>query len=280
MKIKGIKLIFRTSFVTKLYLMKNRKLFLILFLCLISGLGHAQNPRLKYFGLEAGSTFFGGEMTSMDFIRSSTSSYHMMDYSADNLSSFSNKYSLGLKLELMSLNDRFGLLSGLRYSRISSTVEKSDYWFGNSDFFYWLYRQEGVDTEYLRVRGFNQYSDYLGIPIELRYYTGSRPRRIQFYLKVGMEINFLMASTSDVDFYNSAMSRYEDDLTSMLKKPKAVNTAIYGGGGFKFGRDQKPSISVEAFPYVFLSSKHAGIVEPSVGGGFQVSYQLPIKPNH
>ena len=74
------------------------------------------------------------------------------------------------------------------------------------------------------------------------------------------------------------MDPYEKDLIAMLEQPERISAAMYGGGGFKIGRDQKPSISIEAcMPYIVLTSRSSGILQPLVGGGFQLNFQIPIK---
>jgi hypothetical protein len=241
------------------------------------GFSSAQETRLKYIGIDVGTTFIESEISEMDYIRSSTPSYMMM-YSANSITSSSYKNSLGVKFEILSLNDRFGLLGGIRFSHINSSIGKTDYWTNNTDYFYWLYRQDGINTEYLRINEINQNSDYIGVPIEVRYFTAKRPRKFQLYFKLGIEVNCLLKSKTGILFYSSAMKPYEKDLIGMLDEPERISVAAYGGGGFKIGKDQKPSISVEAtIPYMFLTSESSGLLKPLYGGGFQLNFQIPIK---
>jgi hypothetical protein len=161
---------------------------------------------------------------------------------------------------------------------MNSSIGKSDYWTNNTNYFYWLYRQDGINTEYLKVKEINQKSAYIGIPFEVRYFTAKRPRLFQIYFKLGIEINYLLKSKTGIVFNSSAMEPYEKDLIAMLEQPERIIAAIYGGGGFKLGRDQKPSISVEAcMPYIFLTSRSTGILQPLFGGGIQLNFQIPIK---
>lgn len=170
------------------------------------------------------------------------------------------------------------MLGGIRFSQINSSIGKKDYWTNNTDYFYYLYSQDEINTEYLKVNEINQKSDYIGIPIEIRYFTQKRPRKFQLYVKLGIEINYLLKSKTGIVFNNSAMKPYERDLVAMLNQPERISAAMYGGAGFKFGRDQKPSISVEAcMPYMFLTSETSGILKPVFGGGFQLNLQIPIK---
>jgi hypothetical protein len=257
--------------------MKIRKLFLLFLLIYCYSSSFAQEKRLKYFGIEGGATFIESEISNMDNIRGSMPSYYM-GYSSNSITSLSYKSFIGVKAEIFSLNDRFGLLGGIRLSRLNASIGKNDYFTGNTNYFYWLYREDGVNTEYLKVKEVYQKSDYIGIPIEIRFFTEKRPRIFQLYIKMGLELSYLLSSKIDITFTNSAMDPYEKDMIADLKQPEKFNMALYGGAGFKIGRDQKPSLSIEAcVPFVNLTSESYGIIKPLVGGGFQLNFQIPIK---
>jgi hypothetical protein len=237
----------------------------------------AQETRLKYIGIEAGMIFIESEMSSMDYVRGDIPSYYGGNLT-NSLTSLSYKSFIGIKSEFFSLNDRFGLSGGLRFSRMYSCVGKNDYWTNSTNYFYCLYRQDGVNTEYLKVKEINQTSDYIGIPIEIRYFSAKRPHLFRIYFKIGAEINYLIQTQKDIVFYNNAMNSYKEDLTAKIGQPKTFYSSIYGGGGIRIGKELKPSISIEAcMPYLFLTSKSFGLVNPIFGGGFQLNVQIPIK---
>ena len=257
--------------------MKIKIVFLIFFLSYYTGFSLAQETRLKYIGIEGGMTSIESEISEMDYLRGSMPSYYM-GYSNNSITSLSYKSFTGIKFEIFSLSDRFGLLGGIRFSCMNSSIGKSNYWTDNTNYFYWLYRQDGINTEYLTVKEVNQKSDYIGIPIEIRYFTARRPRLCRIYFKLGIEINYLLKSKTGIVFNNPAMNFYEKDLIAMVEQPEKISSSIYCGGGFKIGRDQKPSVSFEAcMPYIFLTSRSSGLLHPLFGGGFQLNFQIPIK---
>ncbi|HLO59877.1 MAG TPA: hypothetical protein VK179_14110 [Bacteroidales bacterium] len=237
----------------------------------------AQQTRLKYLGIETGLTFIESEISDIDYIRGEMPTYYM-GYTTDAITSWSYKDFVGIKYEILSLNDRFGLLGGIRFSFMNSSIGKNRYFYHNTNYFYWLYRQDGINTEFLKVKEINQKSSYIGIPVEIKYFTGRRPHLFQLYFKLGFEVNCLLGSGTDIIFLNPAMETYEDDIHSQLKKPGRINAAVYGGGGFRIGRDMKPSLSIEAcMPYLVINSGTSGMLKPLYGGGFQVNFQIPIK---
>jgi hypothetical protein len=184
----------------------------------------------------------------------------------------------GIKYEIFSLNDRLSLQSGIRLSSLKSSIGKEGYWAGNANYFYWLLQEDGVNTEYLRVKEINQRSAYIGIPVEVRFFTARRPRTFQPYIKMGIEMNFLIWSETEIVFHDPTMEQYEKGLVAKLRQPGKMNFAFYGGAGFKFGRDMNPSVSIEAnFPYWFYNPESSGMLHSYYGGGFQISIQIPVK---
>jgi hypothetical protein len=256
--------------------MKSKFALLFCLLFFYTGILFSQEKRLKYIGIEAGTTFHMNEMSNMEYIRGDIPSYGN-GYSTSSITSLCQELFFGLKAEILSMNDRFGLSAGIRYSRINSSVGKPDYWTGNSYYFYWLYRQDGVNTDYLRVREIKQTSDYLGIPLEIRYYTAPRPRPVRFFIKAGTEINFLVHSKKDVEFKDEAMDNYKSDIELKTNDPDPFYATVYFGGGFRIGKELKPSLSLEGcLGSLFLGSGSFGLVDPEYGGGFQINIQIPL----
>lgn len=259
--------------------MKFRLILFTFFVNLSVVHSQAQDNRLKYFGIESGMNFIESKIADMKYIRGSMPVY-FNGFSQDAITSFNYRFFLGAKAEIFSLNDRFGLQTGLRYVRDNSYIGKNDYFSDNTRYFYWLHSEDGLSTEYLRVREINQKVDYIGIPVEIRYFTQKRPRIFQIYFKVGIEISYLLKTNIDVVFENPAMDIYADDITNKLDEPGRLNVITYSGAGIKIGRDQKPSLNVEAnLPLLYLNPEQKGITKPIYGGGFQICVQIPIKSN-
>jgi hypothetical protein len=159
-----------------------------------------------------------------------------------------------------------------------SSIGKNSYWGSSTSFFYWLYLEDGLNTEYLKVKEIDQKSDYIGIPLGIRFFPARRPYLFRMFFKLGAEVNYRLQTKQDIVFYDEAMNPYKTDLTAQLTKPTNFYSALYGGVGIRIGRDLKPSVSIEVCtPYLFLTSKSAGIVNPIFGGGVQLNIQIPIK---
>lgn len=261
---------------TKLITMKH-KFTILIFLFYLFRLTNAQESRLKYLGVEAGMTFMASEMANMDYIRREIPQYYN-DYSASSLTCLSNKSFIGIKYELFALNDRLSFASGIRFIQLNSSVGKDKYYRSSTQYFYWRTDNNDLNTNYIRINEISQKSSYLGIPLESRFYIAKKPHFMRLYAKLGAEVSLLLQSKTDVDFYDNAMSKYDDEVGSKIADPKTFNTAIYGGFGVELGGDSKPSVSIEAcMPYFNLSSKTSGLVDSFFGGGFQINVRVPLK---
>jgi len=257
--------------------MKRNFILLCWFLCLFVGITFAQESRLKYVGVEGGSIDIVSNVSNVNYIRGSVAPYSN-GYSTNDLACISSRNFYGVKGTIFSQNDRFALLTGLRYSRIISSVSRNSNFSNTPNYFYWLYKQDGVNTEYLKVNEINQKSDYIGVPIEVIYFPGHRPHLFRIYFKIGVEENLLIQTNKDVVFQNPAMNQYESNLKSQVDQPKTFYSSAYGGCGIRIGRDQKPNISYEfCLPYLFLTPQSKGLVNPTSGIGFQINFQIPIK---
>ena len=209
----------------------NKSRWLGLFAILISGTCHSfsQENRLKYVGVESGMTFIESEIPDMNSIRGDIPNYYT--YTSSNLTSLSHIWYAGAKSEIFSLNDRFGLQSGIRFSQLSNTIGKDEYWGSGTNYFYWLFRQEGTETEFLKVKEILQKTSYLGIPVEIRYFVSRRPHVFQLYGKLGAVLDFRVKTNTNVVFKDPAMEPNGKEVSNQIKKPGIVSFAMYAGCG-------------------------------------------------
>ncbi len=256
---------------------KIKSIILIIFLYFQINTVWGQQERAKFWGVEAGMNFIICNPPEKDFIRGDISSYGAGKVT-DNLEGLLNTGYLGAKTELRSLNNKFGLLGGIRYTRIISSIGKNTYWSETPNFFYLLYRQDGITTEYFKVRELNQTSDYLGVPIELRFFPFNQ-EKFRIYFKAGAEFNFLLKTKKDVVFYNKAMESYQNEVIEIIGEPNSFYSSLYFSAGFRLGKDSKPGINFEiCLPYFFLTTEVSSLVTPQdqQGYGFQLNIQIPF----
>ena len=251
--------------------------FITIFLCFslwgigIYGQEKAEKKRKKFIGFESGFEFMTSDVPDYTFIRGDID-YFGSGSATDYLDCLNREWYVGLKTEIRTKNDKFGLLTGFRYTRSNSYLSKS----ADSDYFYLLNTQDAQATEFLRIKLIDQYSDYIGIPVEIRYMP-FRPRLFRLYVEIGAEFSYLINSDINVDFYNEAMEIYQDDVINKFTEPSTTYTSVYFAIGWNLNWKYKPVINLEAIiPSAFISDYSTGLINSIDGIGLQLNVQIPF----
>jgi hypothetical protein len=109
----------------------------------------------------------------------------------------------GVKPEIFLGRNRWGISSGLRFSRYTTALEP------RNGAFYWMFRQEGLQTDYLMINKFTQRSYYLGVPLEVRFFPNRRELPVQIYFKAGAAVNYRLHTDNGVTFRDPSMNMPE-----------------------------------------------------------------------
>ena len=128
------------------------------FLCLFSQENDTieVKPKIKipkFIGVEAGFDFMTSDIPDYDFIRGDIDYFGSGSYTS-HLESMNRIWYTGIKGEVRTKNDKFGLLTGVRYIKSNSYISSSY----DSDYFYLLYQQNEQTAEFLRIKMIDQYS--------------------------------------------------------------------------------------------------------------------------
>ncbi len=254
------------------------KLFIGLVFYLFVGKALAQELRQKNLSFETGIDFIFSEPTKMDFVRGDVPSYYNLGEATSNLSSLQFKNYLGIKAEVFTLNNKFALTGGIRYTHLYGAIGKQSYWYvTTSDFFYVLVTQNNSNTELMKVKEVTQSSHYVGVPLELKFFPMS-PHLIQIYFKAGLEFNFRVKTKTDVVFSNDDMSIYKNKIADLVRNPGNFCAVANGAAGLRIGRPYKINFSLEGnLPVVFITQETTGVVNPLSGVGFQCNLYIPLK---
>ena len=260
--------------------MKSKTILLLMLSISFSFYVKSEEIRFKFIGLEAGYDFLSCNPSDLRNFRGEMTAYYSNDVKGF-VRGLGDKKHLGAKFEIRSDNNKLGLSGGLRFTQYVSSIGKNTYYDSPTDFFYYRFRDEYTFSEYFKIRSFSQRSDYLGIPIELRYFPFDQ-RKFRVYFKSGAELGFLVDHNTSVDFYNDEMNQYESEVSEDFNKPSSTFTSLYFTGGIQFGRDSKPGLNIEiCLPFFFLSGEISGLVKPEFGGGIHLSFHYPLIPaNH
>ncbi len=259
--------------------MKKKKLPFLLLL-LFTTVIHGQDKKPLSISVNAGISSIYGEATEFDFIRESASDYYddyydydYYDYSyASSINNLITVYNAGITLEKEIVN-KLSFISGISYSRIVSQMGSKEA--SSNDYFFLLYSVSGTTTEFLKANGIIQNNDFIGIPIEAKYYTSHH--FVCFFVKLGGIMNYRINTNTDIVFSNSAMEQYEDVMAEKIKPADRFNAFVYGGAGLRIGRDDSPSVSVEIHnPILAVNPDSFSFIKPEYGMGLQVSFTIPL----
>jgi hypothetical protein len=255
--------------------MKTKFLFFSVFVFILIASLKGQEEKRKFLYVETGIDFISCEAPDKDYIRGDIDPYNY-GYVTDQLRSLLHMEYLGVKLEYRFLNNLFGAVGGLRYTRMVSSIGKTSYWSETPDFFYVLYSQDGTTTEYAKVREIVQKSDYLGLPLELRIYP-NKDYAVNVYYKLGAAFNLKIRNKKDMVFFNEAMEPYRDEIYQVTEDPGPFYASFYLGVGLKVGKLAKPGANLEVcFPVGILPADEPAFVTPQAGGGFQLMVRIPL----
>jgi hypothetical protein len=256
---------------------KNLGVLFVFLLCCGLEPSIAQKNNIKFLGIEGGASWFQNEILNKDYLRGDVPSY----YSAGTTASYANckmyiNYA-GINSEFFLFKNKLGIMAGLNYSRLTSSINKNGYESNSNNFFYFLYRQDGVNTEYLKINEIYQKSDYVGIPIELRYLL-FKPHPFRPYFKIGAEFSYRFHTKTEVDFINNAMEIYKQGVIEKYDQPESFSSLMNGAIGLRIGNESTVAVNLEIRMFsVYLSSSPSSLADPMTGGGFRLEIQVPLK---
>lgn len=237
----------------------------------------SQEKQYKYFYLETGIDFIHCSASDKDYIRGEVNPDPYF-YEPSYLVALLYRNYASAKFEIRAARNLLGILGGIRYTHMESSIGKNDYWTSQSDYFYLLFQQDGTNTEYLKVKDITQSSNYIGVPLEIRIYPYKKQRNFQMYYKFGIDFNMLLNSRTKVKFQNWMMKQYEDDVEDVIEDPWPFYASLHLAAGLRIGKENKPGVNIEACaPSAMLyKSKHSSFVFPNAGGGIQLNIRFPF----
>jgi hypothetical protein len=246
--------------------------FPVLFVC-------SQESKKLSLGFEFGSDFVKGDMNDKWNVRQEVGTNYY-DYLFDNTENTLNtnmsiRY-FGIKPEFLLAKDRFSIGSGLRFSRINSSLTKNSS--TDNAYFILLYNQTGLTSEYAKIKKINQDNDYLGVPFEITYYP-LKYELISIYARIGTELNFKLKSNTDIQFLNQNMETYQQIILNKVGvTSNSIYSTFYSSIGFQYGKVNEVKYNFDILlPSRILTKNNSSLINSTEFSGFQLSVQVPIK---
>ncbi len=212
------------------------------------------------------------ELKTFDFIRKENEVWD--DYYFDYVEGTFYSWNIGLKVERRFLDNRLSVFSGLQYLNVQSGMDADDY--GSSNFMLINVSQSEQGVEYVRVKGFDQSANYVGIPVGFKY-TPLADHFVNLYIQSQVDFNLLLCHNIETDFVNSSMNKYDKTVESLFGDPASLYTTFSFKGGMKLGNLGGPIVCLELGPTFILSNDPSCITTSEVGFNFQLNLLLPFK---
>jgi hypothetical protein len=230
----------------------------------------AQN--LNYARVETGLQFMQASAAENENIRTEVSTYA----NPNGVSSYCSFASAAIVFEKFVRENRWSISGGLKYSRMTGGLSSGYNTFDGTDFFFYRYLEEETTTKYVTVESIDQFTDYLGIPLQGSIFP-FEPRRFNLYFKAGAEFNFRLKTKTDFVFHDQAMSYLKDQLNEDFNDPGDFNIQVQVSAGIMFGKPGRNRFGLEVpAPSFFTMPSSGGIVKPHLGSGIFVFFMIPL----
>jgi hypothetical protein len=249
--------------------MKLKPPFVLILFLFTSILASGQD-KTKFIVLETGVNFIVVDPKESDYIRGDIPTYDVDGHLSRALRNRMSVFYVGAKVEMKTKNDMFRFSTGLRFSQITSSITKSR----TPDYFYFLYKQDGLNTEYLRISELKQTSSYVGVPVEVRMFP-FKPRLFRIYFMAGGEIGYQIATKNHIAFHDQNMNSYGDDVSDFFGKPNKLYSSLYIGAGAMLSKEGLPRMGF-GINIPFVNEGSSTLFLPIGGGGVRVQVQIPF----
>lgn len=255
------------------------KMFCMLGFLLATYASNAQNPIKVKMGVEGGLTTYKSDYRENPILNKTLLKNNPYFSTFSTFNTSLNSSYVGIKAEFLSGKGCFTLLTGLRYTRVRSTLGIDISWNVEPYTLLNTLYPNGVEEKRTFANELKQNTDYLGIPLEMKLYI-TRPRFFRLYAKIGVDLNLNIHNRTSVRYESSDMSHYEQGVTDVISKPASFFSTFNPCLGFKFGKEEGLNFNVElTYPSYFITNKVSSIVTSKAGIGAQMYICYPIFKN-
>ncbi len=264
-----------------------KKTTIAFLLCFISPTLFAQNMNKEvadevidnsfYLGVETGITSFNAFEREYDFIREEASYYYGYygNYSALSLTSFSSYAGINGKFRIF--DEYIWVSGGVNYSTMNNSIAKSYGSDSHPDYFYVLLSRQEYETYYYRISEVKFKNHYLGIPLSINL-APLVTKYVKFYGKIETDLNFKIATSKRVTFYDVWMDKYEEQIIRLFEDPEDFYATAGIGGGMQIGKTGYINGRFEMDVATFILTPDAfALVNPNIGFGVSFSLLIPVK---
>lgn len=191
------------------------------------------------------------------------------------------------RYELVTPNQHWGLRTGLQYSLCKKqlgydALTPDELHLMNYEPQYYLFEVNNSEQlEYLRLRGIEQISHYLSVPLELRYYfTYSDLPSFRWYFSAEADLDFLVGNANTVNFLSEEMATYAEQVYSHYDNPDSFMASAYLGAGFQVCKPNHIGVGFNWLLHLADFGGTTGMLQAKpnfAGSKLQIELVIPIK---
>ncbi|MDO9633512.1 MAG: hypothetical protein Q7J05_00520 [Paludibacter sp.] len=181
----------------------------------------------------------------------------------------------GISPEFFFLNKKLSVSTGLRLTSLYSDIVKTDY--DKGGYFFLRVKSEGLNTDYARVKAIREKTNYLGVPLEIKYIP-LKFNVISFYVKLSAELAYKINSSTDIEFKLSEMESYQNSvLTDLNIEVNPLYASIYSSVGATIKLNKNLFCSLDVFfPSFYMTENNSSLVNMTNISGAQISVTVPF----
>jgi hypothetical protein len=257
-----------------------KKILLLLFLIIPLALIAQDSEIFEYarfrLGVEAGVGFLDGKTVAPSAVRENQSYYSDNFYASDYYyCGYVNDYQsiphyyIGVKPEF-SINNSLSIAVGLRFLYSKSELNS------DKDYFLWKVSENGLITNYARVKSVKQNTLYVGLPVEFTVYTYKRDIIVRHFFRTGFNFNYLLFSKTAPYFESEAMNKYAEKVKNDVAAKKRFTPTIFVGTGLKIGRMNKPFGTIEIRVPISFEQGFSSFAKTTAGIELSTAVYIPL----
>lgn len=250
--------------------------FLFCFLVVMSFLSlPAQNPKKSFaISFNYGTKGLISELNENWPIRQDVGYYYNNGFNSS-VDIMARLNYFGISPEFFFLNKKLSVSTGLRFTNLYADIVKTDY--DNDGYFFLRVKSEGLNTEYARVKAIRENTNYIGVPLEIKYIPFEF-NIISFYVKLSAELAYMVNSSTDIEFKQPEMESYQHSvLTDLNIESNPLYSSIYSSIGATIKLNKNIFCSLDVFlPSFYMTENNSGLVNMTNISGAQISVTVPF----
>ena len=186
--------------------------------------------------------------------------------------------------ELLSPDQQWGFSTGVQYTQYWKQIgydaldPDEIHTMTVPDYYLFEIQNDDNQLEYMRIRGIEQHSYYMGIPLEVRrYITFGSLTTFRILFMAETDFDFLVGNMNQVNFINDAMVPFAEQISSNYDNPSPLLASAYLGSGIQFKNHHGFGVNFNWLIHLGDFCGSTGLLKQDSGcGGIKLQFKILI----